>query len=130
MTGAAFVLAVAGCSGVSPTQVGQTAGGIAGGLLAPGIGMPIGALVGTLAGLVVEGQVDKSREKQESAELGQQLATEPGHPATGGVGDGSADSRRLRPTAPANGRPTRVWVDEQVHNGRLLAGHFDARAIP
>ena len=109
---------LAGCSGVSPTQVGQAAGGIAGGLLVPGIGTQIGALVGTLAGLVVEGQVDKSREQKERVELGRQLTTGPTLPAT------------LLSTLPLAGPLTRVWVDEQFHNGRLLAGHFDARAIP
>ena len=115
MTGAACVLAVAGCSGVSPTQVGQTAGGIAGGLLVPGIGMPIGALVGTLAGLVVEGQVDKSREQHERVALGHELTASPS---------------ALPQDAPSVGTPTRVWVDEDVRDGRFTAGHFEVRPLP
>ena len=107
---------VAGCSGVSPTQVGQTAGTIVGAAIVPGIGAPIGTLVGTLAGLVVEGQMEKAHEKQEQVELSKQL----GAPASTGA----------RPGEPPLGKPARVWVDERLENGRLINGHFEFRPIP
>ena len=107
---------VAGCSGVSPTQIGQTAGTIAGAAIVPGIGAPIGTLVGTLAGLVIEGQMDKAREKQEQVDLSKQLRapTSPG----------------AQPGEPPLGKPARVWVDERLENGRLINGHFEFRPIP
>jgi len=110
-------LLIAGCASLSPTQVGQATGSIAGAVLAPGIGMPLGALVGTLAGLVVESQVDKVREQKERVELSEQLNIPPEAPP---------------PQSPeaAFGQPTRVWVDETVDNGRLMAGRFEVRAIP
>ena len=107
---------VAGCSGLSPTQVGQTAGAIAGGAIIPGIGFPLGTLVGTLAGLVVEGQMEKAHEKQERVDLSKHLAppvSSGAQPRLGGVGE-----------------PARVWVDERLENGRLVNGHFEFRPIP
>ena len=106
----------AGGSGGSPTQVGQTAGGIAGSFLAPGIGSTVGALVGTLAGMVVEEQVDKAREQKERVDLGHELATSP-------MSTAAAAGGLLM------GQPTRVWVDEQVQNGRLIVGHFEVRPV-
>ena len=105
-----------GCAGVSPTQVGQTAGTIAGSAIAPGIGAPIGSLVGLIAGMLVQGQVDKVTEKRERKELGDQMTTTAQAPAP------------PQETAPL-GAPTRVWVDETVKNGRLVAGHFDVRQL-
>ena len=105
-----------GCAGVSPAQVGQTAGTIAGAAIAPGVGAPFGALVGLLAGMVVQGHVDKATETRERKELSDQLA----------VGE--------QPTAPRasapQGEPTRVWVDETVQDGRLLAGRFETQVLP
>jgi len=109
--------ALSGCSGVSATQVGQTAGTIAGAALIPGIGAPIGTLIGTLAGLVIEQQVDKSREQQERTVLTDQLKRGPASPGAASTG-------------PFLGVPTRVWVDERVENGRLLAGRFEVRPVP
>ena len=110
-------IACAGCAGVSPSNMGQAVGTIAGGAIAPGIGAPLGAMVGLLAGMVVQGQVDKSTEKRERKELSQELAVgpQPSSPQAEGT---------------PQGEPTRVWVDETVQNGRLLAGHFDVRSIP
>lgn len=107
---------VGGCAGVSPVQVGQTAGTIAGSLLAPGVGGPVGALVGLLGGMLVQGEVDKVVAKRERHDLGGQLA---GRPAA----DGSLEM-------PPAGEPTRVWVDETIRDGRLAAGHFEVRYIP
>ena len=113
-----MILALAGgCSSMSPSQIGQTAGTIAGGAIAPGIGVPIGAVVGTLAGMVVESHLDKTREQREHRELSKELGT----PATPSPASTSG--------APV-GLPTRVWVDEQLSDGRLIAGHFETRAIP
>lgn len=109
-------LVVAGCAGMSPSQVGQTTGGLAGAIIAPGVGMPLGALVGTLAGLVVEDQMDKVRQKTERASLNQQLQTPSSAP-----GRGAAE--------PTPGQPTRVWVDESVQQGRLIVGHFEIRNV-
>ncbi len=104
-----------GCAGVSPVQVGQTAGTIVGAAVAPGVGPPLGALVGLMAGMLVQGEVDKVTEKHERKILGEELATGPSPAAEG--------------NAPLGAQPTRVWVDETVHNGRLIAGHFDARSL-
>ena len=107
---------VSGCAAIPPSQVGQTAGTIAGAALAPGIGAPIGALVGLLAGMVVQGEVDKATEKRERNELGEQLTVR------------SSPSSELE--RPLQGEPIRVWVDEIVQEGRLIAGHFDVRYLP
>ena len=107
---------VSGCAGVSPAQVGQTTGTIAGAAIVPGVGAPIGALVGLLAGMVVQGHVDKVTEKKERKELGEQLASGSQPPSEEG--------------APPQGQATRVWVDETVQGGRLVAGHFDVRYLP
>lgn len=110
------LLFVGGCAGVIPTQVGQTAGTIAGSAIAPGIGAPIGALVGLLAGMVVQGEMDKVTEKHERKELSEQLAP---HPSEGSAQEGTSQ-----------GEPVQVWVDETVHNGRVVPGHFDVRSLP
>ncbi len=107
-----------GCAGISPSQVGQTVGTIAGSAIAPGVGAPLGALVGLLAGLFVQGEVDKVTETRERKELSEQLA----------VGSGPAPPAEA--STPPQGEPVRVWVDETVLDGRLIAGHFDTRHIP
>jgi len=104
-----------GCANVPPAQVGQAAGTIAGGAIIPGIGAPVGALVGLLAGMLVQGHVDRTTETRERKELGDQLTT--ARPA------GSQEA------ASADGQSIRVWVDETVKNGRLVAGHFDVRYV-
>ena len=109
---------VSGCSGMSATQVGQAAGTIAGSAIAPGPGSTLGALVGTLAGMIIDRQVDKVREQKERVELGQQLGVSTPH-ATPAVPDGALI-----------GQPTRVWVDERLENGRLVAGRFEVQRIP
>lgn len=103
---------------MSPAQVGQATGSIAGAAIIPGVGAPLGALVGTLAGLLIEGQVDKSRERKERSDLGGRLKRAPD--AAGGAASDAA----------AFGTPTRVWVDEQFQGGRLTPGHFEVRPIP
>ena len=108
---------MSGYAGLPPAQVGQTAGTIAGAVIAPGIGAPIGALVGMLAGMVVQGQLDQVTEKHERRDLGAALGA-------GAVG-GSSPSDSL----PPQGTPVRVWVDERVHDGRRVPGHFDVRYL-
>ena len=109
-------LLCAGCAGVSPAQMGQTAGTIAGAAIAPGVGAPLGALVGLLAGLVVQQQVDQTTEKRERNELSQQLE------------HGQASTSEEAAATP-QGQPTRVWVDETVQGGRLVDGHFEVQNI-
>ena len=100
---------------MSPTQLGQTAGSIAGGALAPGVGVPVGALVGTLAGLLVEHKLDLVREDKERTELSNQLT--------------APDAPQAVSLEQPTGEPTRVWVDEQLLQGRLTAGHFEVRPL-
>lgn len=109
-----------GCAGIPPAQVGQAAGTIAGAAIAPGIGAPLGALVGMLAGMVVQGEADKVTEKRERRELGDQLA----------VGAQASEAASPTPGGAPQGEPTRVWVDETVRDGRLVAGRFETRYIP
>ncbi len=108
---------VSGCSGVSATQVGQTVGGLADAAIVPAMGAPVGTLIGTLAGLVIDSHLDKSREQKERAALQEQLNRQ-------------ALARTEAPDSHPPGEATRVWVDEQVERGRLIAGHFEVRAIP
>ena len=115
VSGFALALATtAGCSGMSASQAGQAIGSVVGSAIAPGIGTTLGALAGTLAGLVVDQEVDKAREKKERVDLGHQL---------------NASSSLASTETPA-GQSTRVWVDETVQNGRVLAGHFEVRPVP
>ena len=120
LVGVLGALCVSGCAGLPPAQVGQTAGTIAGAAIAPGIGAPIGALVGMLAGMVVQGELDKVTEKHERRDLSKALGT--------GANAGGASPPPT--TLPPQGVPVRVWVDESVHEGRRVAGHFDIRYIP
>ena len=115
--GVGCLVVLSGCAGVPPAQVAQTAGTIIGSAIAPGVGAPIGSLVGLLAGMVLQGQADKATETQERQELGSRLG-------------GAAPSAAGSAAAASQGEPTRVWVDEAMHDGRLLAGHFDVRSIP
>jgi len=116
----ASIVLTSGCAMMSPVQVGQTAGTIAGAAAVPGIGAPLGALVGMLAGMLVQGQVDQVTEQRERKELAEQLQDEP-----------ITASAQLASTAtaPVGGHPTRVWVDETVENGRILAGRFETRHL-
>lgn len=112
LVGVTLALAAAGCAGVGPAHIAQTAGTIAGSALAPGIGAPIGSLVGLALGLLVQREVDKVTEQRERRELGDQLARKPADPSD---------------AAAPQGEPVRVWVDEQVRDGHLIPGHFAAR---
>lgn len=104
---------LAGCSGVSPAQIGQTVGTMAGSAIAPGPGGMVGALVGLATGMLVQSHVDKVVEQRERQSLGSAM----GAGAAGGMDE------------PA-GQPSRVWVDETLANGKVIAGHFDSRVIP
>lgn len=109
---------LSGCAAMPPAQIGQTAGTVAGAVLAPGIGAPIGSMIGLVTGLLVQGQIDKVTEKKERKQLGDQLASGPNPPAAPEM------------SASSQGTPTRVWVDESVRDGRMVAGHFDVRYLP
>ena len=106
-----------GCASVPPAQVGQAAGTIAGAALVPGIGAPLGALIGMLAGMVLQGRIDQATETRERRELGERMA------------HGIPPAAQAASDAP-RGAPVRVWMDETLQDGRLIAGHFDTRAIP
>jgi hypothetical protein len=104
-------LLVSGCASMSAVQVGQTAGAIAGAAALPGVGTPLGSVLGMLVGLVVQQHVDQVTETRERRDLAQQL-----------------DPRAMPLPAyvPLTGEPMRVWVDERVEHGKVLAGHFEA----
>jgi len=116
LVGVTAIIVSGGCATMPPAQVGQTAGTIIGAAIAPGLGPPLGALAGMLAGLLVQGEVDKVTEKHERKALSDQMSANPSMSAE--------ESPRAR------GTPTRVWVDETVENGKLMAGHFDVRYLP
>ena len=116
LVGVAAIVVSSGCAAMPPAQLGQTAGTIIGAAIAPGLGPPLGALAGMLAGLLVQGEVDKVTETHERRTLSDELATGP--------------SPSAQEPEPARGAPTRVWVDETLKNGRLMAGHFDVRSLP
>lgn len=115
LIGLMMLATVVGCAGMSPAQVGQTAGTIAGAAVVPGVGAPVGAVVGLLAGLLVQGEMDKGTEKRERKELSQELTT---------------DVPASAEPASVQGEPARVWVDETLRDGRLIPGHFDVRFLP
>src|SRR3989338_4814398 len=73
LVGLLSVVLCVGCAGVSPAQMGQTAGTIAGAAIVPGVGAPLGALVGLLAGLIVQQRVDEATENRERKELSEEL---------------------------------------------------------
>lgn len=105
-----------GCASVPPGQIVQAAGSIIGSAIAPGVGAPIGSLLGMLTGLVLQGHLDRANERRERVVLSDQLG-----------GDGRVvDSSGLG----LQGTPTRVWVDETMREGRLIAGHFEVRHLP
>lgn len=111
------LLSTSGCAAMPPVQLGQTAGTILGAAIAPGIGPPLGALAGLLTGMLVQGQIDRATEKGERQTLAEQL------------GSSSPSVTPEAPPAP-QGQPIRVWVDETLRDGRLMAGHFEVRYIP
>lgn len=124
LVGAGSLMLATGCASVSPLHAGQTLGTIVGAAIAPGIGAPIGAIVGMLAGMVVQQEADKVTERRERKDLGEQLATGPRLPA-----GATASSAPPAGGAALQGEPMRVWVDETVQEGRLIAGHFDVRYL-
>lgn len=110
-------LVLPGCATLHPQALGQTIGTIVGAAVAPGVGAPVGAIVGLLTGTLLQRSVDKVTAKYERADLGQRLNT----PSDGTV---------LTRDPGSVGAPTRVWVDETVMDGRVIAGRFDTWQIP
>jgi len=106
-----------GCAALSPVQVGQTAGTIAGAAAVPGLGAPIGAIMGSLLGSIFQKKMDAATEQRERVELADQLES--------GSDGGAAGALAALP----RGEPVRVWVDETVQEGQLLAGHFETRYL-
>ena len=116
--GALSVFMVGGCAGVPPAQIAQSAGTIIGSAIAPGIGAPIGSLIGMVAGLVLQDHADRANERHERTVLTEQM---------GGRGQSAeASGSSMVPEGP----PVRVWVDETMREGRLVAGHFEVRPLP
>lgn len=116
LVGMVGMVVLSGCSSVSPPQVGQAVGGIVGTAIAPGVGTQLGSLAGMLAGMLAQGEIDKANEKRERRTLGEQMAAK-------------GPSLAAESTPLASGTPTRVWVDETVRDGRLVAGHFDTQHL-
>ncbi len=115
--GVCLLVLLSGCARMPPATIGQTAGTIAGAVIVPGLGAPIGGLVGLLLGTLVQGHVDKGVERKERVTLGDQLGDRPSSIAAGAA---------LGPV----GEPVRVWVDESIAGGQLVAGHFDVVPVP
>ena len=110
---------VTGCAGVAPVQIGQMVGTIAGSIIAPGVGGPVGGFIGLLTGMAVQKKVDQVHEVREHRELSEQLKQ-----------GSNAQAKTPEEFREQTGIPTRVWVDEHVQQGRVIAGHFDTRVIP
>ena len=111
-----------GCAALPPAQAGQVAGTLLGAAVAPGVGGAVGSMLGTLAGIVLQQGMDKAQEGKERADLGNRLDPDgPGHSPSGGKQGG---------TQILIGNLERVWVDETVSDGRVLAGHYEQRHVP
>ena len=108
---------VSGCAAISPVQIGQTVGMIGGATAVPGVGAPVGALLGTIVGTIFQKRVDQETEQRERKELAEQLGT----PAV--------VTSQSKPIAPPQGEPVRVWVDEFMQDGNILAGRFEVRHL-
>lgn len=106
-----------GCVSFSPVQLGQTAGTIAGAATIPGLGAPLGAILGSLLGSVFQKKMDRVTEQRERIELSEQLER--------GSDKNASEAR----TALPRGEPVRVWVDETVQEGQMMAGHFETRYL-
>ncbi len=115
------LLVASGCSGLPPAQIGQVAGALIGTAVAPGIGAPIGHVIGTLAGVFVQDKIDKETETKERVALGQELNQGP---------QGSVSTAAAPTGATPLGTPQRVWVDESLQGGTVVAGHFEHRYVP
>ncbi len=116
VAGLSLVL-VSGCAAISPVQIGQTVGMIGGATAVPGLGAPVGALLGTIVGTIFQKRFDQVTEQRERKELAEQ----PGTPAVA--------ISQSKPIAPPQGEPVRVWVDEVMRGGNILAGHFEVRRL-
>ena len=108
---------LSGCASFSPVQLGQTAGTIAGAAAVPGLGAPMGAILGSLLGSVFQKKMDRATEQRERVELADQLER--------GSDRNASEARAALP----RGEPVRVWVDETVQKGQLMAGHFETRYL-
>src|SRR3989338_3873700 len=109
--GLLVLVLVSGCSGMSATQLGHAVGALVA-VAVPAVS-PATTLIGTLAGMMIDNKIQKAEDSLERRSLNDQL----------GVGSPGA-------AAAAIGDPVRVWVDETVREGRVLAGHFDVRHLP
>lgn len=113
----ALILALTGCASVRPQELGHLVGTMAGGLL----GGPPGAALGSLLGVALGGAVDRQIDQQQQKKERQVLAERMKQPSTVQPGTHAAIA--------SPGELERVWVDEQVVNGRLVPGHFEVRPL-
>ena len=112
-------IAASGCAhGVTGAGIGHVVGGAAG-LIAPPLA-PVGAILGYVMGASVDQWLantpeakarEADRQRQERQLLDQQMV--------GGFG----------PAGGQPGEPVRVWIDETLHDGRLVAGHFGSQTL-
>ena len=126
---AGSLLFVPGCAygpRVPLAGIGCMAGGTSAALVAPPLA-PLGALLGHQAGALIDHwlentpkarEMDRQRQSEEQPVLTEQLMTGPLMTGPLPVKDGSEVMA---------GRPLRIWVDEMMWNGRLVAGHFEDR---
>lgn len=127
--GVAAVL-LAGCSSMAPQEAGYMLGSIAGGVLGSAPGAAAGALLGTAAGALIAKPIEHAREQRERDDLEQRLRT----PSGGAPGE---LAQPTVPVPPPTENPThgqiqttfaqRIWIDEQVIDGRVIPGHFAER---
>lgn len=109
----------AGCSSMSAQEAGYVLGSIAGGVFGSAPGAAAGALLGTAAGSLIAKPMEHAREKKERASLEERLRTSP---------DGTPLAAAPVMTAAVDTtRPQRIWIDEQVIDGRVMPGHFADR---
>ncbi|GEM_PF-3020252 len=119
VAGILSALLLGGCATINPQEVGYIIGTIAGAALGSAPGAAIGALAGTAAGALLAQPIEAAREKKERQSLQQRLETGP-----------------TAPTAPAAAtmasaqHTERIWIDEQLIDGRLIPGHFAERLTP
>lgn len=129
------LLGASGCAGMSAMESGYLLGSIAGGAAAGPAGAALGSAVGSLAGAMVAKPLEQHREKTERKELEAQLgAPEAGAPPADGSRSeppgAAASSGRPAVGSAGGGTPARIWVDERIERGHVVAGHFEQRSIP
>ena len=109
-----------GCANMSPQEAGYMLGAIAGGTLASAPGAMAGALLGTAAGALIAKPLETARQEKERQTLQQRLET------ADGATTPSIAAAPQQPTFDFS-KPQRIWIDEQLMEGRVIPGHFTDR---